>query len=197
MGARYTYSVNYRYTCEKCGQQTGWLTHRKLAETPGLDTVLHATPGLRGIGAYLTYDEIRSTRETFTKQMAQEQFSLLEGGDACPHCGARQSWRPPYDFTNLTLPGSIALTTVGYFTLSAVLALIVFAIFAEDSIPAVIGLCAAGLIVGPMRAVTVRRKREKINRDFLSACTVFNKPEIDWASETIKAGWESAAPQKP
>lgn len=195
MGARYTYSVNYRYTCEKCGQQTDWIRHRKLAETPGLDTVLRATPGLRGIGAYLTSDEIKATRETFVKQMEQEQFSLLNGA-ACPHCGERQSWCVPYDLTSLTLPGSIALTTAGYFSLSAILALIVFAIFAEDSIPFVLGLCAVGLIIGPVRAITVHRKRKKANRDFLDACTIHNKPEIDWESETIKPGWESVAPGK-
>ncbi len=191
MGARYVYSVNYRYNCEKCGRQTDWLTYKKYAETSGLSTVLRGTPGLSGIGAYLAYDDIKSTQKGFVKQMEEGKFSILEGGCACPYCGQRQSWCPPYDFTGLTLPGRIALSTAGYFFLTAVIALIVFLIFEEDSIPAVLGIAAAGLVIGPVRAVTVRKKQQKANRDFLSTCTVFNKPEFDWQTEDIKPGWDN------
>ena len=190
MGARYVYSVNYRYTCEKCGQKTDWLTYEKYAETSGLSTVLRGTPGLNGIAAFLTCDDIKGTRTAFVNQMDEERFSILEGGSACPNCGERQSWCPPYDFTNLTLPGRIALSTLGYFFLSAIVALIVFIIFGEDTIPIVLGLCAAGLIIGPVRAITVRKKQQKANREFLNSCTVNNKPEIDWETEDIKIGWE-------
>jgi hypothetical protein len=191
MGARYVYSVNYRYTCEKCGQQTGWLTYKKYAETSGLSTALRGTPGLNGIGAYLAYDDIKSTRDAFVRQTEEGRFSILEGGSACPNCKERQSWCPPYDLTGLTLPGSIALSTAGYFFLTSVLALIVFIIFGEDSIPAVLGIAAAGLVIGPARAVTVRRKRLKANQDFLSACKVRNKPEFDWQTEDLKPGWDN------
>lgn len=191
MGARYVYSVNYRYTCERCGKQTGWLAYKKYAETSGLSTVLRGTPGLNGIGAYLAYDDIKSTREAFVRQTEKGKYSILEGGSSCPHCGERQSWCPPYDFTGLTLPGSIALSTAGYFFLTSVLALIVFIIFEEDSLPAVLGIAAAGLVIGPIRAVVVRRKRLKANRDFLSACTVRNESEFDWQTEHLKPGWDN------
>jgi len=191
MGARYVYSVNYRYICERCGKQTRWLAYKKYAETSGLSTVLRGTPGLNGIGAYLAYDDIKSTRDAFVRQTEEGRFSILEGGSACPHCGERQSWRPPYDLTGLTLPGSIALSTVGYFFITSVLALIVFLIFEEDSIPVVLGIAAAGLVIGPARAVTVRRMRQKTNQDFLCACTVRNKPEFDWQTENLKPGWDN------
>ncbi len=120
--ALFTYSVKYRYLCEKCGKKTDWLSYvvtqdagnlkslaaeariwvadvdktsrtGNLADT--LDSILTVNHAKEVPIEVYTKDNqrIKNVHDTFHAAIETGDYSILKGGEKCPTCGERQSWR--------------------------------------------------------------------------------------------------------
>lgn len=185
MGKILKYTVDYRYTCEVCGEQTRWLQYTNQVET-GMFILPNTMNGLLALG------DVALMRNRLKKQIEEEDFQFgFSAGESCPKCGARQSWykKDPYA---IGLASSVALTLLGYTALGLILSLI--PVFMELYEAAII-LPVIGLLFGIWRAVRSAKKiKQEIavcvtaEKAFEEECALrgaHNLPEINMDSEEI------------
>ncbi len=119
--ALFTYSVKYRFTCEKCGKPTDWLSYSITQDAGNLKSVAaemkiwakDVAESTRSANVVDTMSAVMSIDhadevpiEVFTKdnqriKNVHDKFhQAIEKGDlsilnaVCPACGQRQSWSP-------------------------------------------------------------------------------------------------------
>lgn len=188
MGKILKYTVDYRYTCEVCGEQTAWLEYTNQVET-GMAILPGTMNGLLALG------DVALMRNRLKKQIEEENFQFgFSAGANCPKCGARQSWykKDPHE---IGFASSAALTVLGYTALGLILSLI--PAFMECFV-AVIILPVVGLLFGIWRAVRSARKskqetaaRVAEENAFQEECalrSVHNIPEFNMGGEKITVG---------
>ena len=115
--ALFTYSVNYRYTCESCGKTTDWMEYSITQDAGSLKSVVaelkvdlqksgtnvyrwidnlsRDNSGELSAEVYLNDNQrIQNVHDRFHEKAEAGDYKLLTGGNACPFCGQRQSWLP-------------------------------------------------------------------------------------------------------
>lgn len=185
MGKILKYTVDYRYTCEVCGEQTSWIQYTNQVET-GMTILPGTMNGLLALG------DVALMRNRLKKQIEEENFQFgFRAGESCPKCGARQSWykKDPYA---IGLASSVILTLLGYTALGLILSLILMFM---QSFVAVIIPPVVGLLFGIWRAVRSAKKiKQEIavcvtaEKAFEEECALrgtHNLPEINMDSEKI------------
>jgi uncharacterized membrane protein len=173
------YKFQYRFTCEHCGQTTGWL--------PAMITQQeqYTSQPFEGKGIRL------AAEENFKKEFARKVPDLrekIEAGDytipvglssKCPTCKKRQSWEKVTELgwlvVVLIICVALAFVGMGMFNSGAesgnghrqLAGLIIGILFAVAALGGVIAL-----ISGVVKKAAIRRDMEKT--------TVRNKPEFNW-----------------
>lgn len=115
--AIFTYTVKYRYICENCAQTTDWMEYTIIQDAGSLKSLkeellidleksgLNANKWIKNLSTDNSSEvsadvflgdnrHIKNVHDKFHTAMETEDFSILKGGEKCPHCGARQSWCP-------------------------------------------------------------------------------------------------------
>jgi hypothetical protein len=185
MGKIQKYTVDYRYTCEVCGEQTAWLEYTNQVET-GMAILPGTMNGLLALG------DVALMRNRLKKQIEEENFQFgFSAGANCPKCGARQSWykKDPRDW----LCFQRCLNCAWIYALGLILSLI--PAFMECFV-AVIILPVVGLLFGIWRAVrSVRKSKQETaacvaeENAFQEECasrSAHNIPSLTWAAKRLR-----------
>ena len=185
MGKILKYTVDYRYTCEVCGELTSWIQYTNQVET-GMTILPGTMNGLLALG------DVALMRNRLKKQIEDENFQFgFRAGESCPKCGARQSWykKDPHE---IGFASDVVLILLGYTALGLILSLI--PVFME-CFEAVIALPLIGLVFGIWRTMRFARKSKQENATYVAeekafeeecaARSAHNLPEINLGSEKI------------
>lgn len=187
MGKHYYYEVDYRCDCEVCGKQIEGVIKRGPLEYNGSGVIP------TGMGAALDAADMVLSRKLIQSAIdgPGNAFLLVSNADHCPHCGARQSWRPLAEPKKPGGIGGYIGAAFGGMLLGSLLGLVF--VFLDNYILFLLTIILGG-ILGAFLVYRSRRKNgekdqtayQEAKREYdgfmqgLQTRQIRNKPEILW-----------------
>jgi serine/threonine protein kinase len=190
-------TLRYRFVCESCEKLSEWYTARMSHKSNRLQKISQISAGSKVLE---TPEIIAKEQENVNRKLnlAIEKFNtaiiqrtqevifpgdpflakayndIFQHGEACPHCGERQTWYPAVSETK-SITKSIRNNATIFAAAGIVIALVVKDNFSYFwSIPLATALLGAG--VGLFVADEEMRKKQK----FVDNHPTHNNPEIEW-----------------